>query len=198
MSEQPPSPWDVGRIEPGPSAAISQAPPSTSSGPVETSGGAEVGAAPPTHQLWSRTTLACPDRAAGLVWVGAHGGAGVTSLAATTGVALTRCWPDPTLGWPAKVAVVCRSNAAGLDAAAQAIQEVVSDTVPDLQLVALVVVADAPKRPSRRITARIHELAATVSTVVHVPWITSWREDPYSPQPAVTKAATTIAKENLP
>ncbi|MEJ7832967.1 MAG: DUF6668 family protein [Nocardioides sp.] len=178
MSERPPSRWAVGPIEP-----------ETPSRVTESGAGAES----PTHQLWSRTPDPCPALTASFVWVGAHGGAGVTSLAATTGVALTRCWPDPSLGWPAQVAVVCRSNAAGFDTALRAIQEVVAGAVPDLLVVALVVVADAPKPPSRRTLARIHELAAIVPTVVEVPWITSWREDPYTPQPAVTGAATAVS-----
>ena len=126
-------------------------------------------------------------------WVGAHGGAGASSLAATgTGADLTAAWPDPAFGWPSAVAVVCRSNMAGLDAAARLLQEAAAGLVPDLHVVALVVVDDQPARHSKKIRTRIRELGGTVPHVFRVPWINSWREEPYKPARSTAKVAVRI------
>ena len=65
--------------------------------------------------------------------------------------------------------------------------------VPDLQVVALVVVDDAPVKVSKAIKARIHELAGTVPELVRVPWIRAWRDAPYTPDKSATKAAAAVA-----
>lgn len=164
---------------------------------------------PAAPQVWAPVPDGAPTPRVALppggrhifAWVGAHGGAGTTSLArgSGTGADLTRSWPAPALGWPRAAALVCRSNNAGLDAAARLIQEVVSGVVDDVDLAALVVVADAPGKPPKPIRTRIHELAGTVPQLLQVPWIESWREYPYTVQASVQTVATqivTFTKEN--
>lgn len=142
-----------------------------------------------------RVAQAPDDRSAPFVWLSAHGGAGATSLARSSGVGLelTRQWPAPELGWPGCVAVVCRSNAAGLDAAAGVLAAAAADEAgPGVWVGALVVVDDAPTRVSRAIRARIYELAGTVPRLVRVPWISSWRDSPYTAAPAAVRAAAAV------
>jgi hypothetical protein len=153
-----------------------------------------IAAPPPRGALTARTKNA-PGSAAEFVWLGAHGGSGVSSLAIVSGqgVALTGQWPDPALGWPHLVAVVCRSNGSGFTSAARLIQEWASASVPGIELVALVVVADAPTKLTRGLKARLHELSGTVPQVLTVPWIAAWRDGPASVHPAVTEVASCLA-----
>ena len=152
-----------------------------------------LGASMPRH-LTPTTTTPAPA-AYPFTWVAAHGGAGATSLARSTGVGgdLTSLWPAPALGWPTTVCVVARCNTAGLDAAARLLREAASGAVHGLTLAALVVVADSPDRPSKTQRRRLHELDAAAPAVVHLPWISTWRDQPYTPHPAATKVAATAA-----
>lgn len=168
---------------------------------TETDGVALVAAAMPEEAGAARTY----ERYSGserLVWLSLHGGAGSTSLAtvAGQGVVLDRAWPDPAGGWPARTALVCRTNAAGLAAAGQWLQEWAAGLVADLDLLALVAVADAPPRPSKAIRRRLHELSGAVPRLVTVPWIADWRDNPYTEQSVVTKALAPVmnasTKEN--
>lgn len=159
-----------------------------------------VGATPPKE---TRTyTTQRPGGRHLFTWVSAHGGAGGTSMARASGQGadLSGEWPDPALGWPPAVVVVARSNATGFAAAAELVREVVSGRVRGLHVVALVVVADAPLKPTKELRRRLHELSGAVPTVLSVPWISQWREDPYTPHPAVTTTAAQVAtlttKEN--
>lgn len=152
-----------------------------------------VGATPPKE---TRTyTTHRPGGRHLFTWVSAHGGAGGTSLARASGQGadLSGEWPDPALGWPSAVVVVARSNAAGLGAAAELVREVASGRVRGLEVVALVVVADAPLKPTKEHKRRLHELSGAVPTVLTVPWISQWREHPYTPHPAVTTTAAQVA-----
>jgi hypothetical protein len=143
-----------------------------------------------------------PPAVAAFAWISAHGGAGSTSLARSTGQGadLTGRWPSPAHGWPSKVAVVCRGNAAGRAAAARQLAESASGMVPDVEVIALVVVADAPAKVSRAFKTRLHEISGTVREVVQVPWIGAWRDTPYTQDRAASAAAAKVAaltnKEN--
>lgn len=142
-----------------------------------------------------------PDHQDTWTWVSTHGGAGSTSLVhgAARGLDLTGRWPAPEHGWPARVVLVARSNMAGLAAAGRFLQEWAAHQVPDLLLVGLVIVADAPGRPTRAARNRSSELAA-ITTVWQLPWVARWRDTPYTAEPAAQKVAATVAatltKEN--
>lgn len=187
------SPWAVtaiGQADQAVEAAVDVA--ATTSQPVEF-----MVHAPslPDGAALPRTLQAPSAPSAAFTWVSAHGGAGSTSLARASGVGvdLTAQWPSPRLGWPTPVAVVCRSNAAGLAAAAGMLATAAAGGVPDLRVVALVVVDDAPVKVSKAIKTRIHELEGIVPLLVRVPWIRAWRETPYSPDKSATNAAATVA-----
>ncbi|GGO95748.1 DUF6668 family protein [Wenjunlia tyrosinilytica] len=109
-------------------------------------------------------------------WVTAHGGAGASTLAAALGGAdLGGRWPDVARGEPARVVLVARTHAAGMEAASRLLGDLRTGRTPaGLDLLALALVADAPGRLPRQLARRIKVLrsAARVHTV---PWIPSWR-----------------------
>lgn len=190
VATEPKSPWDV--------APANASPPGLGDaevGPSEEPVPATVLAhAPRRDNAAFPTTGELAPSPQPFVWVSAHGGAGATSLALSTtvGLDLVRQWPNPVLGWPSTVAVVCRSNTAGLDAAAELLADAASGAVPDLDVRALVVVADAPTKVSREIRSRIRELSGTVPLLLQVEWISQWRDAPYTPCRAASQAADLI------
>ncbi|MFJ3498443.1 DUF6668 family protein [Streptomyces sp. NPDC086091] len=109
-------------------------------------------------------------------WVGAHGGAGVTSLATALGGAdVGTRWPDPARGEPGRIMVVARTNAAGIQAASAVLDALRVGSHPDgLQLLGVVLVADAPGRLPLPLAQRARVLRSA-ATVHRVPWIPSWR-----------------------
>ncbi|MGQ0632492.1 MAG: hypothetical protein ACT4P1_15845 [Sporichthyaceae bacterium] len=171
-----------------------------------------VAAPPPAGPRVGRVTTAPPLSApagaypggpASFVWLSVHGGAGGSSLARAAaqdnrsadpqGMDLTGCWPDPALGWPTAVVLVCRTNAAGFTAASRFLHEWAADLVPDLQVLALAAVADSPRRLTPALRARLFELSGAAPHVVPVPWIGAWRETPHAPDRAAQKSAHQIA-----
>ncbi|KHL02715.1 DUF6668 family protein [Sinomonas humi] len=129
------------------------------------------------------------------LWVmGAHGGAGESTLAALLdGAAGTgHAWPvrqdgSKDGGGKDVVLLVCRSNAAGLRAAQLAAIEYGSGSLPG-SLAGLVVTADAPGRPPKALADRIRLVAGAVPHLWQLPWVEAWRlaeaPDPASLPPA--------------
>ncbi|MFF0516479.1 DUF6668 family protein [Streptomyces sp. NPDC004250] len=125
-------------------------------------------------------------------WVKAHGGAGATSLADLLGGAdLGKRWPDPTKGEPGRIVVVGRTSASGLRSVSQALDALRDGRVPsDLDLLAVVLVADAPGRLPLSLLSRIRVIRSVVH-VHRVPWIPAWRVD-RSPR-SLPRQLTTLA-----
>ncbi|WP_030234162.1 MULTISPECIES: DUF6668 family protein [unclassified Streptomyces] len=107
-------------------------------------------------------------------WVGTHGGAGVSTLAAVYGGHDSgRAWPGA--GGPPSVLLVARTHAAGLDAVAGAVEIFRrGQAPPGLDLGGVVLVADAPGRLPRPLAQRVKSLESVVD-VYRVPWVPSWR-----------------------
>jgi hypothetical protein len=144
-------------------------------GSIEPSGGLPLG----THHY-----------AAGLWIVGAHGGAGETSIAA-----LSDAFAPAHHAWPRAGAalLVCRSTAGGLRAAQQAAIQWASGAL-SVDLVGLVIVAAAPGR----LPKQLRELEALVGGGVprtwHLDWIEAWRlgEDP---SPTATRQVRSLTDQ---
>ncbi|WP_327299902.1 DUF6668 family protein [Streptomyces sp. NBC_01197] len=141
-----------------------------------------------------------PAGAARWWWLGCHGGAGATSLCAAVpgGAEAGRYWPMATAGGPQhRVVLVARSTASGLQAAQVAARQWASGTLPGVELLGLVVVADAPGR----LPAPLRDLRRLVSGGVPrlwtVPWMETWRlgEPPASAVPP--ELAKGLARELL-
>ena len=108
--------------------------------------------------------------------MGAHGGAGVSSLlraglAAAGGVDGQRRWP--TAG---QVLLVARTCTAGLERARDLAREHASGLAgPHTELIGLVLVADAPGRLPTRIGALADLTSGGFARCWQVPWLTEWR-----------------------
>ncbi|SER82444.1 DUF6668 family protein [Streptomyces qinglanensis] len=109
-------------------------------------------------------------------WVGAHGGAGTSTLAELVGGSdLERRLPDPAQGEPGRMLLVARTHASGLRAASRALEALHSGRHPaGVDLLAVVLVADAPGRLPLHLMQRIRVLRS-VADVHRVPWIPAWR-----------------------
>ncbi|MFJ8489753.1 DUF6668 family protein [Streptomyces sp. NPDC094038] len=109
-------------------------------------------------------------------WVKAHGGAGASTLAGLFGgMDAGSRWPDPAAGEPSRLMVVGRTNADGLQAVAQVLNALREGRAPEgLDLLSLVLVADAPGRLPFSLTRRVR-IIASVAPVQWVPWVPAWR-----------------------
>lgn len=135
-----------------------------------------------------------PRSSATVWWLGAHGGAGETSLAELLpgSRAADHCWPaeaDPATARP--VVLVCRGHARGLHAAQTALTDWASGAVPGVHLLGLVIVADAPQRTPKPLRDLARVVGGGAPTVWHLPWIEALR---YAP---VTATATPSAARGL-
>jgi hypothetical protein len=144
-------------------------------------------------EIWIRGPVAPAGRRQ-YAWVGTHGGAGVSTLAAVYGGHDSgRDWPGP--GAPASVLLVARTHAAGLLAASRALELFRrGEHPPGLDLDAVVLVADAPGRLPRPLSRQVKEIESTVD-VYRVPWVSAWRlGDLNGSPPRGTEALTRLTR----
>ncbi|MDN0193651.1 DUF6668 family protein [Streptomyces sp. S.PNR 29] len=107
-------------------------------------------------------------------WVGTHGGAGVSTLAAVYGGHDSgRDWPGPSD--PQSVLLVARTHAAGLESLVRAVEAFRRGETPaGLDLDAVVLVADAPGRLPKPLAQRVKQIESAID-VYRVPWVPGWR-----------------------
>ncbi|MET8088376.1 hypothetical protein [Micromonospora sp. NPDC005237] len=112
----------------------------------------------------------------GIGWIGAHGGAGASTLTRLLGGTDIGCrWPDAAIGDPARVAVVGRTSLDGLRAVSRALNAMREGRHPaGMRLVGVVLIADAPGRLPAPLLGRIRLLRA-IAPVHRVPWVPSYR-----------------------
>lgn len=114
-------------------------------------------------------------------WVGTHGGAGESTLAQLLpgSLAAGHAWPQLTAATgdltTVKVVLVARSNLAGLSTAQRAATEWAARAVTGVDLVGLVIIADAPGRLPRPLKDLAALVAGAVPRVWHLPWSEAWR-----------------------
>lgn len=120
-----------------------------------------------------------PDRVSELWWVGGHGGAGESTLAALvpSWAPAGHAWPQSTPRQPpVRTVLVARSSASGLLAAQHAATHWASGSLGNrLELLGLVVIADAPGRLPRPLRDLAMVVGGGVPRVWNLPWIESWR-----------------------
>ncbi|MET7608138.1 DUF6668 family protein [Streptomyces avermitilis] len=111
-----------------------------------------------------------------VTWVNAHGGAGATTFAAVLGgFDAGNRWPEVSRGQPGRTFLLARTHAAGLQAAGRALKTLHTGKHPvGIELLALVLVADAPGRLPLQLSRRVRVLRSATTTVT-VPWIPAWR-----------------------
>lgn len=109
-------------------------------------------------------------------WVSAHGGSGASTLARVLGgVDVGRRWPVPGRGEPGQVLLVARTHAEGMRAASQALNALrLGDHPAGIQLLSVVLVADAPGRLPRKLGQRVRVMRSAAK-VYRVPWVPAWR-----------------------
>lgn len=115
----------------------------------------------------------------GLIVVGAHGGAGTTTLACLTGlIDGGHVWTRPSGSFPNGVLFACRSTVSGLDAALSLARVAASGAMNTVQVWGLVVMADIPEKPKKtppEILSRIELCKGVFPWVGRVGWIDGLR-----------------------
>lgn len=141
----------------------------------------------PSWEVLPRPHLGGPERQAsaedvakaGWWWLGVHGGAGVSTLTEFVpgGLDAFRWWPAPLLHeGPGAVILVCRTHAAGLTRARDAVRQWQAGEVPEgLLLGGLVAIADAPGKLPRPQAEMLRLIAGAVPRSWTVPWLDELR-----------------------
>lgn len=108
-------------------------------------------------------------------WLGAHGGAGASTLAGAVpgGRDAGGAWPVSTEAQP--VVLVARSSASGLRAAQEAARQWASGMVTGVDLLGLVVVADAPGKRPKVLRNLSRLVSGAVPRLWEIPWVEPWR-----------------------
>lgn len=130
----------------------------------------------------------CAETAA-LWWVGVHGGAGETTLATVTADtrAADHAWPIPvTPDTSHRVVLVARTHYAGLIAAQRAATHWATNPASNgIELLGLVLIADAPGRLPRPLRELAEVITGGVPRTWQLPWIPAWRLGPVSAAPSL-------------
>ena len=112
-------------------------------------------------------------------WVGAHGGAGESTLAtAVAGTAASEhTWPQPCpdVGGTHPVLLVARTHASGLLAAQRALTEWAAGGAGAVELLGLVLLADAPGRAPAPLRDLARLVAGGAPRTWSLPWVEAWR-----------------------
>jgi hypothetical protein len=136
-----------------------------------------------------------PDRLIPVSVVGAHGGAGTTTVARLLRATdLGTCWPTPADGHPPRVLLVARTHAAGLMAASKAFAGYYAAGHPEgPYLAGFVLVPDAPGRLPKPLRRRITILASATMVLV-LPWVAAWRLSETAHDPKITGRLRSFAE----
>ena len=118
-----------------------------------------------------------PHDAAPLWVVGAHGGAGESTVATLIGgTAASHRWPRQSP--PARVVLTARTSLTGLLRAQLAMRSWAAGQTPEIRMVGLVLVADAQGRLPKSLTHLAHTIGGGVPHVWRLPWIEDLRVQP--------------------
>ena len=161
------NPWISRPTSPEPVASVpSMAPPAQATGPVAPQRGV------PAPDRVDQLPIHDHRHEAVLWWLGTHGGAGESTLAT-----LVPSWPAADHAWPrtpqgpARVALVARTNERGLRTAQAAARQWAAGLVPHVEVVGLVLMADAPGRLPKALRDLAQVVGGGVPRVWNVPWI---------------------------
>lgn len=134
-------------------------------------------------------------------WLGAHGGAGESTLAslALDSQSAGHAWPIPSDPRSRnRIVVVARTNYAGLMAAQHFAREWASGTTANrIDLLGLVLVADAPSRRPKELRQLEQHIAGGYPRLWTLPWVEAWRVSPVSASDMPREYRTLLADLNL-
>lgn len=112
-----------------------------------------------------------------VMWlVGAHGGAGTTTLATSWAPAAESAGVWPAADKHPYVVLVCRSHLTGLERAHKLALQAKGGLAGNCQLLGVAVVADAPGKLPKKLRQKIDVVGSTVSHLWQIPWIPELRE----------------------
>jgi hypothetical protein len=165
-----------------------------------------------TPDAQARLALAtCPVTAGGLFVVGAHGGAGETTVASWTGGrAAGHRWPVSATwstpgnhprpdGGTVDLVLVARTHARGLAAARQVLTQWAAGRLPANQLHGLVLIPDAPGRLPTQLAEQARLIAGGAPRAWLLPWLDELRlcPDPTDTDnpAALPRAVATFAED---
>jgi hypothetical protein len=115
-----------------------------------------------------------PVEDARLYVVAAHGGAGASTIAALVGgYDVGTAWPGTFT--PVPTVLCARTSALALTAARNAIKDWAAGGVPTIDLLGLVLIADAPGRLPRELRRLVDRIKGAPPQLWPVPWHTPWR-----------------------
>lgn len=112
------------------------------------------------------------------VWItGVHGGAGESRIAdIIDGARVTHhCWPLLPDGASPRVLLVCRADMRGLSAARSALTQWASGAAPEVDLLGLAVLADAPGKTPKELREFASIVGGGAPRLWSLPWVESWR-----------------------
>ncbi|WP_454700037.1 DUF6668 family protein [Arthrobacter humicola] len=122
------------------------------------------------------------------LWIaGAHGGAGESRIAdLLDGARVTdHCWPVLQDRSTPRVLLVCRADMRGLTAARSALTQWASGAAPELDLLGLAVLADAPGKTPKALRDFAAIVGGGAPRLWILPWVEAWRHgDSTTPPPA--------------
>ena len=121
--------------------------------------------------VWETPVTRKPGRAPAIWLLGAHGGAGVSTVESMWDPAA-----DSRRGWPAAesapfVVIVARMHVTGLDAAHRLCLQHQAGEVGGCELLGLVTVAAAPGKPALPLVRRRELVAAAAGASWHIDWV---------------------------
>lgn len=141
------------------------------------------------------------------LWVtGAHGGAGETRIADLLdgARATSHCWPVIQHSASPRVLLACRSDVRGLTAGQTALTQWASGAAPDVDLLGLVILADAPGRMPKALREFASLVGGGAPRYWLLPWVEEWRQSPSTSVPSgrefqrFTKDLAILAADNSP
>ena len=112
------------------------------------------------------------------VWiVGAHGGAGESRIADIIDGARStdHCWPVLPGSTNPRVLLVCRADMRGLTAARSALTQWASGAAPEVDLLGLAVLADAPGKKPKELREYASIIGGGAPRLWTLSWVESWR-----------------------
>lgn len=136
----------------------------------------QMGVPAPDHvdQLPTRSQ----PSAAGLWLLGAHGGAGESTLAQLDSQwkPAHHAWPIVTgVGHPPRVLVLARTDVRGLKAAKAVGKQWATGLAPEVELVGLALIADSSGRLPRALRDLAQVVAGGYPRTWRIPWVEAWR-----------------------
>jgi hypothetical protein len=121
------------------------------------------------------------------LWItGTHGGAGESRIADLLhGARVTdHCWPVLQDGSTPRVLLVCRADMRGLTAARSALTQWAAGATPEVDLLGLAILADAPGKTPTALRDFATIVGGGAPRLWTLPWVEAWRHGDNTPPTA--------------